>query len=213
MEYDRNRNLHKTVQQQIDESKINSNGKHIDLSYMGLTEVDMSMIPPTCVTLCIQGNCLTSFPAPLPPHLKLLFIEQNNITSIPEGVLPPTLDYLCAPYNEIASLPTTWPPALQSLYLAFNKLPVLPPLPTSIQNVSVMGNPLLIPQTDRDLSGQPLADYLGRLKAEQDRVEEEASRRRCEERFRLYADELLALALHPDRIDRWAQEGAFHSVF
>ena len=205
-------NPHKTIKGQLEDAK-RFDSKYVDLSDMGLGSLDMHLIPDACEILCIQGNRLRVFPTPLPPRLKRLFIENNEITSIPEGVLPPTLEYLCAPWNKIAEVPSTWPPALQSLYLGFNRLTTLQPLPEWILHLHVLDNPLLVQQHAAETTGAPLAAFRARLQAEQDRVEEEASRRRCQERFHRYVDELVALALHPDRIDRWVHEGAFHSIF
>lgn len=205
-------NPHKTFEGQLEFAR-RFNYKYVDLSEMGLHGLDMSLIPDTCEVLCLQGNRLRAFPTPLPPRLKRLFIENNEITSIPEGVLPPTLEYLCAPFNKIAEVPSTWPPALRALYLGYNQLTTLQPFPEWITHINVFDNPLLIQQQEEETSGAPLAAYRAKLQAEQDRIDEMASRRRCAERFHLYVDELLALALHPDRIDRWVHEGAFHNVF
>jgi hypothetical protein len=205
-------NPHKTFEGQLEFAR-RFNSKYVDLSEMGLVCLDMSLIPDTCEVLCLQGNRLRAFPTQLPPRLKRLFIENNEITSIPEGVLPPTLEYLCAPFNKMAEVPSTWPPALRALYLGYNQLTTLQPFPEWITHINVFDNPLLIQQQEEETSGAPLAAYRAKLQAEQDRIEEEASRRRCAERFHLYVDELLALALHPDRIDRWVHEGAFHNVF
>ena len=205
-------NPHKTFEGQLEFAR-RFNNKYVDLSDMGLHGLDMSLIPDTCEVLCLQGNRLRAFPSRLPPRLKRLFIENNEITSIPEDVLPPTLEYLCAPFNKMAEVPSRWPPALRALYLGYNQLTTLQPFPEWITHINVFDNPLLIPQQEEETSGAPLAAYRAKLQAEQDRIEEEASRRRCAERFRLYVDELLALALHPDRIDRWVHEGAFHNVF
>jgi len=205
-------NPHKTLEGQLELAK-QINYKYVDLSDMGLLGLDMSLIPDTCESLCLQGNRLRAFPTPLPAHLKRLFIENNEITSIPEGVLPPTLEYLCAPFNKIAEVPSTWPPALRALYLGSNQLTTLQPFPEWITHLNVLDNPLSIPQEEAEMTGAPLAAYRAKLQAEQDRIDEIASRRRCEKRFRFYVDELLALALHPDRIARWVHEGAFHIVF
>jgi hypothetical protein len=202
---------HKTVEGQLETAK-KYNSKYIDLSEMGLLGLDMSLIPDTCEVLCLQGNRLRAVPTPLPPRLRQLFIENNQLTSIPEGVLPPTLEYLCAPWNQIAEVPATWPPALTALYLGANQIRTLPPLSKGVQLMNVEGNPLLVPQKDEERAGPALHLFVERLRAEQDRVEEEASRRRCEERVRQYTDELLAIALHPDRVDEWARQG-FRNVF
>ena len=205
-------NPHKTVGGQLALAR-RFDYKYVDLSDMGLAWIDMSLIPDTCESLCLQGNRLRAFPARLPSQLKRLFIENNEITSIPEGVLPPTLEYLCAPWNKIAEIPSMWPPALRGLYLGSNQLTTLKPFPEWITHINVLSNPLSIPQQEGETTGAPLEAFKARLQAEQDRIDEIASRRRCAERFHLYVDELLALALHPDRIDRWVHEGAFHTVF
>jgi len=145
--------------------------------------------------------------------LKRLFIENNEITSIPEDVLPPTLEYLCAPLNKIAEVPSRWPPALRALYLGFNQLTTLQPFPEWIPHIHVLDNPLSIPQQEGETSGTPLAAFKARLQAEQDRIDEMASRRRCAERFHLYVDELLAAALHPDRVGPLFRSGTFQDVF
>lgn len=206
-------NPHKTVEGQLALAR-RFDSKYVDLSDMGLAWIDMSLIPDTCESLCLQGNRLRAFPSRLPPQLKRLFIEDNEITSIPEGVLPPTLEYLCAPWNKIAEVPSTWPPALRGLYLGCNQLTTLQqPFPEWITHINVLHNPLSIPQQEGETSGAPLAAFKARLQAEQDRIDEIASRRRCAERFHLYVDELLALALHPDRVGPLFRSGTFHSVF
>lgn len=205
-------NPHKTVEGQLAlAGRFDS--KYVDLSDMGLAWFDMSRIPDTCEVLCLQDNRLRAFPSKLPPRLKRLFIENNEITSIPEGVLPPTLEYLCAPFNKIAEVPSTWPPALRALYLGFNQLTTLQPFPEWITHINVLHNPLSIPQQEGETTGAPLAAFKARLQAEQDRIDEIASRRRCAERYHLYVDELLALALHPDRVGPLFQAGTFHDVF
>ena len=206
-------NPHKTVGGQL-AAAGRFDSKYVDLSDMGLAWLDMSLIPDTCEVLCLQGNRLRAFPSKLPPRLKRLFIEDNEITSIPEGVLPPTLEYLCAPWNKIAEVPLLWPPALRFLYLGFNQLTTFQqPFPEWITHINVLDNPLLIPQQEGETTGAPLAAFKARLQAEQDRIDEMASRRRCAERFHLYVDELLAAALHPDRVGPLFRSGTFHSVF
>ena len=205
-------NPHKTIGGQLELAR-RFNSKYIDLSDMGLAWLDMSLIPDTCESLCLQDNRLRALPTPLPPRLKRLFIENNEITSIPEGVLPPTLEYLCAPFNKIAEAPSMWPPALRDLYLGFNRLTTLQPFPEWITHIHVLDNPLSIPQQEGETSGVPLAAFKARLQAEQDRIDEINSRRRCQERFHLYVDELLALALHPDRVGPLFRAGIFQDVF
>ena len=205
-------NPHKTFEGQLALAR-RFDYKYVDLSDLGLHGLDMSLIPDTCESLCLQGNHLRAFPSRLPPRLKRLFIEDNEITSIPEGVLPPTLEYLCAPLNKIAEVPSTWPPALRALYLGFNRLTTLQPFPEWIPHIHVLDNPLLIPQQEGETTGAPLAAFKARLQAEQDRIDEIASRRRCAERFHLYVDELLAAALHPDRVGPLFRSGTFQDVF
>lgn len=181
-----------TIEEQLENARRYKT-PYIDLSHQDLTYVDMSLIPDTCETLCLQDNHLRAFPKPLPPKLKRLIIDNNELTSIPEGVLPPTLEYLCASWNQITKVPSTWPPALRALYVGHNSLSV--------------------PQEYTETTGLGLETYKARLKAEQDRIEEEASRHRITERVRRYGNELLQVALHPDRIDKWVQAGAFHNLF
>jgi len=185
---------------------------YIDLSRMGLQSLDMSMIPATCEILCLGTNQFRTIPTPLPPRLKALYIETNCLTSIPDGVLPPTLEILCAPWNEIRTGPTTWPPGLTSLYLGFNRLETLPPLPPTLTHMTVQDNRLLVDQTDTERMGPALAAYGARLFAAQARAEEEAARRRSSIRLQCYVDELLATALHPDRVGPLFRMGRFDTL-
>ena len=203
-------NYSRTVRQQIDASAPSY--KYIDLSGMRLAHLDMSMIPATCETLCLQDNRFRTLPTPLPPRLTALYIENNELESIPDGALPPTLILLCAPCNIISKVPSKWPASLEGLYLGFNRISTLPPSPPAIIRMNVRFNALLVEQGELEATGPPLVAYMSRLEAEQQRKEEEASRRRIADRLQHYVDELFEVALHPDRVGPLFREGRFDTL-
>ncbi len=109
----------------------------------------------------LNDNQFTALPAIAHTRLKVLRVDKNKIMSIPE--MPATLEELRAENNQLVSLPKAIPAGmlrlyvrcnklaslpvlahsqLEELFCGFNKLPVLPQLPVTLEQLYCHDNRL-----------------------------------------------------------------------
>ncbi|NOJ43916.1 NEL-type E3 ubiquitin ligase domain-containing protein [Bradyrhizobium australiense] len=89
--------------------------------------------------LDLSSLSLTALSAPLPPELRRLNVDNNQLTSLPD--LPADLQRLYANNNRLTSLPDL-PAGLRRLYAIGNGLTSLPALPAGLQRLNVDYNQL-----------------------------------------------------------------------
>ncbi|KRR20950.1 NEL-type E3 ubiquitin ligase domain-containing protein [Bradyrhizobium retamae] len=90
--------------------------------------------------LDLSSLSLTALSTPLPPELRRLNVDNNQLTSLPD--LPADLQRLYASNNRLTSLPDL-PAGLQRLNVDYNQLTNLPePLPAELEWLSVTHNQL-----------------------------------------------------------------------
>ena len=131
---------------------LNDPKELLDLSHMGLTDFDGSILPPTCQRLAIYSNHLTKIPSPLPSNLKELYADHNPIKHVDGYILPESLEILVLTRTFIKALPNPLPPKLRYIYASNCKLQSLPTtFPSTLTNLSVHNNYITaIPETFPD---------------------------------------------------------------
>ncbi|MDE5458499.1 MULTISPECIES: NEL-type E3 ubiquitin ligase domain-containing protein [Bradyrhizobium] len=110
----------------------------LDLSSLSLTALS-APLPPELRRLNVDNNQLTSLPD-LPADLQRLYASNNRLTSLPD--LPAGLRRLYASSNGLTSLPADLPPGLRRLNVDNNQLTSLPDLPAGLQRLNVDYNQL-----------------------------------------------------------------------
>lgn len=95
----------------------------LNLSGLGLTRVP-DAIPPSVRVLWLEQNQLTELPA-LPPGLRDLDLRNNLLISLPER-LPDSIEKLNLDENRLVRLPERLPANLQELFVQNNRLVALP---------------------------------------------------------------------------------------
>ncbi|KRR00053.1 NEL-type E3 ubiquitin ligase domain-containing protein [Bradyrhizobium valentinum] len=110
----------------------------LDLSSLSLTALS-APLPPELRRLNVDNNQLTSLPD-LPADLQRLYASNNRLTSLPD--LPAGLRRLYAISNGLTSLPADLPPGLRRLNVDNNQLTSLPDLPAGLQRLNVDYNQL-----------------------------------------------------------------------
>ncbi|ANW02897.1 NEL-type E3 ubiquitin ligase domain-containing protein [Bradyrhizobium icense] len=111
----------------------------LDLSSLSLTALS-APLPPELRRLNVDNNQLTSLPE-LPADLERLYASNNRLTSLPD--LPAGLRRLYAISNGLTSLPAELPPGLRRLNVDNNQLTSLPDnLPATLQELDAGGNRL-----------------------------------------------------------------------
>ncbi|MBB4263653.1 NEL-type E3 ubiquitin ligase domain-containing protein [Bradyrhizobium sp. CIR3A] len=111
----------------------------LDLSSLSLTALS-APLPPELRRLNVERNQLTSLPE-LPADLQRLNASNNRLTSLPD--LPAGLRRLSAIRNRLTSLPADLPPGLRRLSVDNNQLTSLPGnLPATLRELDASGNQL-----------------------------------------------------------------------
>ena len=153
----------------------------------------------------------------LPSGLKELYCQETQITSLPElpaslkrldawaiplKVLPPLprgLKYLYCSDTQITSLPEL-PPGLVELNCYNTQITVLPELPLSLEVLYTAKTPLLIQRK----SQENITQYRKRWCEWR---EEQASKKRMQEKNKLLKEEIMMEVWKPDRIEKWLLAG------
>ena len=148
--------------------------------------------------LDVSGLNITSLPD-LPSDLKRLDCNNTQLTSLP--TLPSSLVWLICSYTSITSLPTL-PSGLIYLDCYFTNITSLPTLPSSLIYLYCFYNSLRIYQN----KNESIHDYEQRWKPIR---EEDASKKRCQDRCFAIRNELMAAAWDPKRVEKWLEIGGF----
>lgn len=149
---------------------------------------------------CATSTRLTSLP-PLPSSLIHLNIRQTQIRRIPP--LPHKLVYLNCNQTPVQQLPEL-PHTLQQLWLEETNVTILPYLPRSIKFLATHMTPLLYIRTAEHTMGQ----YRNLWNS----YHQKQSRVRCQQRTALLRQEIIAKSLHPDRVEKWLEQGGHYLV-
>ncbi|PVE22507.1 E3 ubiquitin--protein ligase [Microvirga sp. KLBC 81] len=111
----------------------------LDLSSRSLTVLSAAL-PPELRRLNVNSNQLSGLPN-LPADLQRLYASDNRLTSLPD--LPAGLQRLYVNSNRLTSLPADLPPGLRRLNVNNNQLTSLPDtLPATLQELDASGNRL-----------------------------------------------------------------------
>lgn len=103
-----------------------------------------------------------------------------------------------APFTTLPDLPD----GLHLLSCTRSSLTVLPELPASLRYLDCTGSPLLLEQQ----ADETIQEYNTRWCQWK---EEQASKKRCQERCGVLKEDLIAEAMHPRRIQRWLDTYGF----
>jgi len=80
-------------------------------------------------------------------------------------------------------------------------------------NLIVSNNLLLIEQHHSEESGMGINTYLEKLYKAQDIEEERLSSLRIRRRLGACKEELMSMALHPNRVEKWLEAGVLWNLF
>lgn len=184
---------------------IPTNRYRIILAHNHLRE--LPILHPHIKHLDIRGNLLSNLFL-LPRNLQSLVISYNPIQCLPS--LPKGLLSLQASYCYLTVLPGL-PRKLEYLNLSFNHLQKLPDLPEGLQELQMQNNELLdlpwLPPSLRILRFEDnphLSRYYGKSIEE---IRQIICERIAKQRCHAIKEELLQVAWHPTRIDRWLAAG------
>lgn len=193
-----NRNISKI--DWIPENRYSINLSYNKLEYLPFLHADIDY-------LALRQNRLYSLPL-LPKRLKYLDVQHNPIVELPD--LPKKLLLLNTSYCHLKYLPAL-PQTLQILYASCNDLMELPELPESLETLEVYENKIrelpYIPDGLRHLyiENNPCHEkYKGKKLSE---IRELVKRRIANERCAMFKEELLMVALHPKRVEKWLSLG------
>lgn len=175
----------------------------------------LPLLPKTLETLICSGSSIRELPN-LPKKLKILDCSHTNLTDLPSlpssllhlnisqtqirriPPLPSTLMYLNCSLTPIQQLPEL-PETIQQLWCEDTKVCILPYLPRSLKFLATHMTPLLYIRTARQTMGQYRNIWNRHLQLH--------SEVRCQHRTVVLRQELIAKALHPDRVEKWLEQG------
>lgn len=153
----------------------------------------------------------------LPVRIQELYCHNTPLTSLPElheglisldcddtpmtslSQLPTTLKFLCCSCTKLTSLPEL-PTGLIELAINDTQISLLPELPVSLLKLYTWDTSLLI---QRNI-GEPLKDYKSRWATWR---EEQASKKRIQERAKVLKEEIAMEAWKPERLEKWLEIG------
>ena len=139
---------------------------------------------------------ITSLPE-LPTGLQTLHCSDAHLTSLPK--LPATLQKLYCSYTLLTSLPEL-PTGLQVLSCFNTHLTSLPELPTGLRGLECYNISLPIQRKE----GESITDYNRRWRPIR---EEEASKKRTQEKTQLLKEEIAMAVWHPRKVMRLLEFG------
>jgi Leucine-rich repeat (LRR) protein len=139
---------------------------------------------------------LTSLPE-LPAGLQKLYCSHTQLTSLPE--LPAGLKELYCWHTQLTSLPEL-PTGLKELYCWNTLLTSLPELPDGLQELNCSYTPLILQWKE----GESISDYNLRWREWR---EEQASKKRIQEKNKLLKEEIAMEVWKPERMERWIEAG------
>ena len=117
--------------------ELNNPNDILDLNDQDLAE--LPPLPPNLKKLYCDGNQLTSLP-PLPDTLQVLMCGNNRLTELPP--LPAGLIELHCERNQLTLLPPL-PLTLIELNCDYNQITELPQIPARLTNLNARDNPII----------------------------------------------------------------------
>ena len=166
-------------------------------SYAALTS--LPELPSSLKVLWCTSMPLTSLPE-LPSGLEELYCRNTQLTTLPD--LPSGLTKLDCSNTRLISIPEL--PRGLTLFNCYNtQIRILPELPPSLDFLSCNNNSSLI--LKRAIN-EHIPHYNLRWRAWR---EEEAAKKRAQERSRAIKEELVAAAWAPKRVEKWLEVGGF----
>lgn len=174
------------------------------LNLNGLNITSLPELPHNLITLICYDCPLRNLPD-LPSELINLACHRTNITTLPN--LPSKLKHLVCAQTNLTSLPDL-PSGLVALQCNNTQITVLPELPSSLTCLWCVDTPLIL---ERRISEayiyESIPEYSARWKLW--REEQEASKKRCQERTEAVKEDLIASVWHPRRVEKWLEVGGF----
>ena len=155
-------------------------------------------LPAKLKELWCWNTQLTSLPS-LPSSLEVLRCNDTPLKTLPN--LPPNLRVLLCYRTQLASLPNL-PDRLTCLDIYRTQITILPELPTGLNDLSCSNTPLIIQQN----FGETLQAYNLRWRAWR---EEQASKKRSQERCSLLKEDIIAEVWHPRRVEKLLETGGY----
>jgi len=171
-----------------------------------------NVLPPTLRVLILTYNKIKALPLNLPPNLEMLLVGDNRLQCLPAN-LPSTIHTLGFGYNKMYTFPSNLPTSLHTCYAHGNLISRLPLLSPHLLNLIVSNNLLLIEQHHSEESGMGINTYLEKLYKAQDIEEERLSSLRIRRRLGACKEELMSMALHPNRVEKWLEAGVLWNLF
>ena len=160
------------------------------------TLTSLPELPSTLQVLYCTNTPITELPS-LPPTLQKLHCHTTQITSLPP--LPANLNYIDCSITQITTLPSL-PPKLRYLACIETQIKILSELPSSLRELYCQNTPLLVQRKE----GESIADYDRRWREWR---EEQASKKRIQEKTRLLKEEIAMAVWHPRKVMRLLEFG------
>lgn len=173
---------------------IANNNTTLHLAFLNITS--LPPLPDHIRELNCYQTKLTVLPT-LPKGLEVLYCYKTPLTSLP--TLPDTLKTMNCSHTRITSLPQL-PKYLKTLWCNNTQVTIVPELPVGIEYIDFMSSPVLLKSRFDETS----QEYNRRW---QEWREDQASKPRTQERTRVFKEELMMEAWHPDRVERWLDSG------
>ena len=167
----------------------------------GLRITSLPDLPADIQILWCYDTQLTSLPA-LPSGLQTLYCYNTLLISLPD--LPSGLESIDCPNTPLTSLPDL-PSGLQSLFCYNTQLTSLPDLPSGLTDLDCSNTPLLLQRG----ASETIAEYNARWRAWR---EEQASKKRCQERSKTVKEDLMIYVWRPDRLEKLLEVGGWKLV-
>lgn len=194
---------------------------------------DLRILPQGLKGLYLHLVDLEEFPAGFFPKLALLYI--HNVKTLKAIHIPPSLTTLELEKLPLLTELTSFPSTLTSISLQQLPLTELPDFPAGIKNLFIMDLPIttlppfpspevsvvcvqtrmpeeLLPLTTTDMTSfgpytyrsEEIDDWIRRINPI---LEEMQAKKRTQMRCALYAQELIAVSLSPERVAKWLGKG------
>lgn len=157
----------------------------------------LPVLPEGLQSLFFCDKKIDSLPK-LPTGLKYLYCHNTLLRYLPE--LPIGLLFLDCNNTLLTSLPQL-PESLVGLYIYQTQITILPELPKSLMALYCVQTPLLL---QYEKGNETITDYNLRWRAWR---EEQASKKRIQEKNRILKEDLMVEAWKPERFEKWLEAG------
>ena len=170
--------------------------KYLICSHTPITK--LPDLPSSLESLECSKTTLTHLPD-LPSSIKELDCRWTSLTHLPE--LPSSLEKLYCSFTQLTHLPDL-PSSLIALVCDSTHITHLPDLPSGLKYLICDNIPLILPRYPKE----SVADYNARWNTWR---EEQAAKKRSQERANQIHEDLVAAAWHPKRVARLVALGGY----